>query len=213
MYIPKHFSENDLATLHAFMQQYPLALIVSNQDGVPVGNHLPVILAATEGPYGTLVGHMARSNPQWRTFDGSQDVLVIFQGPQSYVTPSWYEHPYHNAPTWNYTAIHAYGRPTLINDPKALRDILATQTQEFEAPFEHPWLFDDDNKHVQALLRSTTGFKIPITKLEGKFKLSQNRTFTDQERVIVALGQSDDPMGQRVAELMRARAQLREQSS
>lgn len=205
MYIPKHFSENDLTTLHAFMKQYPLALIVTNQDGAPVGNHLPVILDPTEGLYGTLIGHMARSNPQWRTFDGSQDALVVFQGPQSYVTPIWYEHPYRNVPTWNYTAIHAYGKPTLIDDPKVLLHILAAQTSEFEAPFENPWLFDDENEHIQSLLRGTMGFKITITRLEGKFKLSQNCTLTDQERVIAALGESDDAESRSVAELMSNR--------
>ena len=142
MYVPKRFSENDLKTLHAFMKQYPLALIVANQDGVPVGNHFPLIVDPTEGSYGTLIGHMARSNPQWHIFDGSQDALIVFQGPQSYVTPSWYEQPYRNVPTWNYSAIHAYGKPTLIDDPKALLDRLAAQTQEFEAHFENPWLFD-----------------------------------------------------------------------
>ena len=203
MYVPKHFSENDLNTLHTFMKQYPLALIVANQDGIPAGNHFPLILDPTEGPYGTLIGHMARSNPQWHTFDGVQDALIVFQGPQSYVTPSWYEQPYRNVPTWNYTSIHAYGKPTLIDDPKALLDLLAAQTQEFEVPFEHPWLFDYDNERVQALLHGTMGFKITLTRLEGKFKLSQNRTLTDQERVIAALGQSDDTVSKSVAELMR----------
>src|SRR5215472_14712000 len=106
MYIPKHFSENDLNTLHTFIQRYPLALLVTHQEGSLVGNHLPLILDPTEGPYGALMGHMARSNAQWRTFDGSQEVLVVFQGPQSYVSASWYEHPSVNVPTWNYTAIH-----------------------------------------------------------------------------------------------------------
>src|SRR6266487_3531020 len=111
MYMPERFREDDLPTLHALMRDYSFATLVTQHEGVPFASHLPLMLAADEGPYGALFGHMAQANPQWRDFDASQDVLVIFQGPHTYVSPSWYEEDPTNVPTWNYAAVHAYGSP------------------------------------------------------------------------------------------------------
>ncbi len=205
MYIPKHFSETELANLHAFMRQHPFALLVTQHDGALVGNHFPLILDPSEGPYGTLIGHMARGNAQWRTFDGSQEALIVFQGPQAYVSASWYEQPATNVPTWNYTAVHASGYPTLIDNDQDLLALLADQVQTFEAHVANPWLLDPQNERMQALARGTMGFKIVLQKLEGKFKLSQNRSVVDQERVIATLSQSSDSEGQQVAALMQER--------
>ena len=117
------------------MRDDSFAALVTQHEGVPSASHLPLILAADEGPYGTLYGHMARANLQWRDFDASQDVLVIFQGPHIYVSPSWYEAAPINVPTWNYSVVHAYGSPCLITDDDASHALLDTLVQTHEAPF------------------------------------------------------------------------------
>ena len=135
MYMPERFREDDLLTLHALMRDYSFATLVTQHEGLPFASHLPLMLAADEGPYGTLYGHMARANAQWRDFDASQDVLVIFHGPHTYVSPSWYEADPTNVPTWNYAVVHAYGSPRLITDDDASHALLDTLVQTHEAPF------------------------------------------------------------------------------
>lgn len=201
MYIPKAFREDDLKKLHKLMQAYSFAALVTQQDGVPVATHLPFLLDTERGPYGTLMAHMARANPQWRTFSGEREVLVIFQGPHTYISPSWYEVEL-SVPTWNYAAVRAYGIPDIIEDKAALYELLKTLIQTHEAQFEKPWDFQLPEDYVQKMMQGTVGFEIPITRLEGKFKMSQNRSASEQQRVIDALNESQDAMNMGVAELM-----------
>jgi transcriptional regulator len=201
MYIPKAFREDDSRTLHAFMRKYSFATLVTQQNGVPFASHVPFILDAERGPHGTLLAHMARANPQWHDFDKAQEVLVIFQGPHAYISPSWYEVEL-SVPTWNYAVVHAYGLPHLIEDEKELYNLLKTLIQTHEANFEKPWTFQLPDDYLQKMMRSIVGFEIQITRLEGKFKLSQNRTATERENVIAALQESSDTKA--VAELMRS---------
>jgi transcriptional regulator len=204
MYIPKAFCEEDLATLHALMQSYSFATLITQHDGVPFASHLPLLLRPEEGPYGTLVGHMARANPQWRDFGTAQEVLVIFQGPHAYVSPSWYEvHP--SVPTWNYAVVHAYGMPQLIDDSAALYGILHALVRTYEAPRPQPWAFDLPADYVHNMMQGIVGFTVRIRRLEGKCKLSQNRPLGDQKRVVTALEKQDDPLSAGVAALMRTR--------
>src|SRR5215467_5979107 len=119
MYIPKHFREDDLNTLHSLMRTYSFATLITQHEGIPFASHLPFILDTERGPYGTLLAHMARPNPQWHDLTGEQEVLVIFQGPHAYISPSWYDVEL-SVPTWNYATVHAYGHPRIIDDQTEL---------------------------------------------------------------------------------------------
>ena len=199
MYIPKAFREDDINTLHKLMREYSFATLITQHEGVPFAIHLPFILDAQRGPNGTLLAHMARANPQWHHFASAQDVLVIFQGPHAYISPSWYEVEL-SVPTWNYAVVHAYGLPRLIEDGEELYQLLKTLIETHEAQFEKPWPFQLPDDYLQKMMRGIVGFEIEITRLEGKFKLSQNRTEAEQENVITALQESRDTLA--VAELM-----------
>jgi len=178
---------------------------VTQHEGVPFASHLPLILAADEGLYGTLYGHMARPNPQWQDFDAAQDALVIFQGPHTYVSPSWYAEDPANVPTWNYAAVHAYGTPRLITADDSCRALLDTLVRRHEAPFATPWRLHMREAKLRQKMRGIMTFAIRITRLEGKLKLSQNRSLEDQQRVAATLQQSADPMSRDVGALMQQR--------
>jgi transcriptional regulator len=205
MYIPKAFREGDIARLQAFMQQNNFAILVAQQDGIPVATHMPFVLDTTRGPYGTLFAHMARANPHWRLFDEAHEELVIFQGPHTYITPSWYDNQL-SVPTWNYAAVHAYGRPRVIDDVAQMRSMIDVLIRQSEARFEQPWQLSSlPEDFVEKMLRGTVGFEMEITRLEGKFKMSQNRPVSDQVRVAAVLQDSSDPLEREVAILMKER--------
>ena len=199
MYIPKAFREDDINTLHKLMREYGFATLITQHEGVPFATHLPFILDAQRGPNGTLLAHMARANPQWHHFASAQDVLVIFQGPHAYISPSWYEVEL-SVPTWNYAVVHAYGLPRLIEDQVKLYNLLKSLIHTHEAHFEKPWPFNLPDDYLQKMMHGIVGFEIEISRLEGKFKLSQNRTEAERENVIAALQESRDTLA--VAELM-----------
>src|SRR5260370_12366679 len=140
MYIPKALREDDIKPLHTFMREYSFATLVTQQEGMPFASHLPFLLDAGQGPCGTLLAHMAHANPQWHALDGAQEVLVIFQGPHVYISPSSYEVE-SSVPTWNYAAVHAYGLPHPAEEQASLYDLLKTLIQTHEAHFEKPWPF------------------------------------------------------------------------
>ena len=199
MYIPKAFREDDINTLHKLMREYGFATLITQHEGVPFATHLPFILHPQPGPYGTLLAHMERANPQWHDFVDEQEVLVIFQGPHAYVSPSWYEVEL-SVPTWNYAVVHAYGIPRLIEDQVKLYNLLKSLIHTHEAHFEKPWPFNLPDDYLQKMMHGIVGFEIEIARLEGKFKLSQNRTSIERENVIAALQESRDTLA--VAELM-----------
>jgi len=199
MYIPKAFREDHINTLHKLMREYSFATLITQHEGVPFATHLPFMLDAQRGPNGTLLAHMARANPQWHDFASGQEELVIFQGPHAYISPSWYEVEL-SVPTWNYAVVHAYGIPRLIEDGEELYQLLKTLIETHEAQFEKPWPFQLPDDYLQKMMRGIVGFEIEITRLEGKFKLSQNRTEAEREKVIAALQKSTDTLA--VAELM-----------
>jgi transcriptional regulator len=207
MYLPKSFREDDLDTLQAFMQQYSFATLITQHEGAPFASHVPLLLQPHDGPYGTLLGHMARANPQWRDFASGPEALVIFQGPHAYVSPSWYGvHP--SVPTWNYAVVHAYGRPQVVEDSTTLYDMLHALVQTFEAPSATPWAFDVPSDYLQSMMQGIVGFTMPITRLEGKYKLSQNRSPEDQQRVTAALQAQGEALSTAVAALMAQRAEV-----
>jgi transcriptional regulator len=189
MYVPKVFAVEDLARLHDFIEEFSFATIVTQRDLELTASHLPFLLDRSVEPYGALRAHLAIRNPQLKDLQAGSQALVIFQGPHAYVSPSWYVRP-ENVPTWNYTAVHAYGIPR-IGDRTAMIALLKDLTRQHEKSFEQPWDFDPDAAWIQKLLPEIAAFEIKIEKLQGKFKLNQNRTAADREGVIEALSGSE----------------------
>ena len=199
IHIPKHFAEHDLARLQALVRAHNFATLVSVLNGEIQVSHLPFLLDAERR---ILRAHMARANPQWRTFSPERELLVIFHGPHHYVSPAWYaSHP--SVPTWNYAVVHAHGRPTLIEDRERLAALVRELVTRHESASPEPWKMDLPPEYQDEMLSAIVGFEIAITRLEGKFKLSQNRPESDRPLVIEALERfdSDDALG--VAALMR----------
>jgi transcriptional regulator len=185
MFVPPHFAESDPATLHDLIERHSFGLLVSQVDGVPFATHLPFLLDRTTGPHGTLVGHMARANPQWREIAG-QAALAVFSGPHAYISPTWYAAE-NVVPTWNYAAVHAYGQVVLVEGRDALLDIVRQSVTVYEAAMPRPWTFDGSSILVDRLLGQIIGFRIEIETIEGKWKLNQNHPADRRERVVRAL--------------------------
>lgn len=189
MYRPAHFAEERGGVLQALMREHPFATLVSLADGEPVADHLPLQLSA-DGK--RLLGHVARSNPLWRKA-GGQEVLVIFQGPQAYVSPSWYpgkrEHG-KAVPTWNYVVVHARGRLAAIDDPQRLRSLLDDLVDRHEGGFDAPWrVADAPADYIETMLAAIVGIEITISTLSGKWKVSQNQPATNRAGVVAGLRQ------------------------
>ena len=200
MYVPQAFAVDDIPRLQDFMEQFNFATLVTGRAGELTASHLPFLLDRGVEPYGALRAHIAIRNPQLKDLQSGSQALVIFQGPHTYISPSWYVNP-QNVPTWNYTAVHAYGAPK-IGDKRAMIALLQDLTGKQEAAFERPWDFDSDAAWVQKLLNEIVAFEFRIEKLEGKFKLNQNRQAEDRAGVIQALSASDDPAQRAVAHWM-----------
>ena len=200
MYIPAHFAEPDVGTLHQFIEQHPFGLLVSRHDGELCASHLPFLLERSVCSNGTLLGHVARQNPQWHQLVGQQ-VLVVFHGPHAYISPTWYR-AQRVVPTWNYVAVHAYGPVELIEEPGALIELLRELTRVSEQAMPSPWTFDPADPFVQKLATQIVAFRIPIDRIEGKWKLNQNHPAERRQRVIAALrGQGGEDAGE-LAEMM-----------
>jgi transcriptional regulator len=162
---------------------------------------MPVLLETQTGAHGTLVSHIARANPQWKHFETGREVLVIFTGPHAYISPAWYATA-PAVPTWNYTAVHAYGVPRLVTDPKKFAAVLHDLVEHYEAPRPDRWHGEMPEDFLHRLMKGIVGVEIAIARVEAKFKLSQNRP-EDQPGVIAALSASSNPADREVAELMK----------
>ncbi len=203
MYLPKQFEITDRALLHDLMRQFSFASLVTAHEGRPFATHLPFILDSARGEQGTLVAHMARANEQWRMFTEEAEALVIFQGRHGYISPAWYEeHP--SVPTWNYMIVHAYGTPRLVDDEDRVRAHLRSLVDRHEQGRDVPWIMDLPEEYVARMVRGIVAFELPISRLEGKFKLSQNRSMRDRERVVAALAENVDPLAQDVQDMLKA---------
>lgn len=202
MYSPDHFRVEDSETLHAFMRRHSFATIITHDGTIPHVTHMPVLLDVKQGAQCTLVSHMARANPQWRHFEDGREVLVIFTGPHAYVSPSWYASA-PAVPTWNYTAVHAYGIPRIITDHGHFARRLHELVEFYESGREERWNDELPVEFRDKLMHGIVGVEIEITRIEGKFKLSQNRPSEDQEQVIAALSASADQTERETAEMMR----------
>jgi transcriptional regulator len=203
MYVPRLFAVEDLAELHNFMEEFNFATVVTQRDGELTASHVPFMLDRGVEPYGALRAHVAIRNPQLEDFRSGGQALVIFQGPHTYVSPSWYVNP-QNVPTWNYTVVHAYGVPKIL-DRAAMVALLKGLVGKHERTFDKPWDFDPNDPFMQKQMPEIAGFEIKIEKLQGKFKLNQNRTAADRAGVIEALSGSEDPLQQAVASMMTKR--------
>jgi transcriptional regulator len=202
MYIPATFAQSDLTKLHDFIEQHSFGLLVSQVDGPPFANHLPFLLDRTAGPHGTLFGHVARANPQWQGAEG-RTALAIFSGPHAYVSPTWYEAE-QVVPTWNYTAVHAYGPVEVIEDEDTLLDIVRRSVRAYEQAMPRPWSFDASAPFVRRLLGQIVGFRIGVERIEGKWKLNQNHPVERRRRVVRALRERGGEDALAVAAMMQA---------
>ena len=202
MYVPEHFREQDRARLAALIRDYAFGMLVTIDDGVPFANHLPFIYDPDRGGQGTLTAHMARANPQWRHLAADPRALAVFQGPHTYVSPTWYASA--GVPTWNYAVAHVYGRATIIEDRERLGAIVTRLSAIYEAGAAQPWQPDLTEARTSRMLDFIVGFEIEISSIEGKFKMSQNRSAEDRQRVIGRLGESPREIDRAVAEVMAA---------
>jgi transcriptional regulator len=203
MYIPQQFQITDTAWCHALMRAQSFAAMITADDaGVPFATHLPILVDPARGPLGTLRGHVARANPHWRYLSAGRPTLVIFAGAHAYVSPSWYAtHP--SVPTWNYVAVHATGTGALVEDPEPVKTLLADLVRTYESSGPTAWSLEGlPADYLAGMQRGIVAFEIPIERLEGKAKLSQNRDAVDQARTREALAAADDPLARAVAALM-----------
>src|SRR4029450_12584026 len=187
MYQPDHFHVEDVAQMHALMRAKPFAALVSWGSSGLYPRPLPTVLKG-DGPYGVIECHLARANPHWKDLAEGNEALLIFQGPEAYITPNWYlskaEHG-KVVPTWNYAVVHAYGRPKKIEDKAWRRRHVGELTAQQEKGEARPWeLSDAPESYIEAMLRGIVGFRIAVARLEGKWKMSQNREMRDRQGVV-----------------------------
>lgn len=205
MYVPPDFREDDLAALHETMREARLAnLVTATVEGL-IGTPLPLIVVPDEGPHGTLYGHMARANPQWR-LPPTGEAMALFMGPDAYVSPSWYpskkEHQ-RVVPTWNYVAVHAYGPAEFFDDADRLLQVVTRLTNLHEQLRAQPWsVTDAPETFIRAQLKGIVGLRLPITRIEGKCKMSQNRNAADRAGVATGLAASNRASDRTVAALI-----------
>ena len=208
MYIPAPFAfrGDDPAPLFEIIERHPFALLVATIDGRLEATHLPIVLDRHQGPFGTLLGHVARPNPASRALVAGDELLLVFSGPNAYISPDWYE-SHAQVPTWNYVAVHAYGRPRVLDYERSI-DLL----ERLSARHEHallpkkPWTLDKvPERTLRPLVeRGITAFSLEVERLEGKRKLSQNKPAADRIGAFTALRALDDPGAVAVADLMAA---------
>ena len=202
MYIPNLFRETRLEVLKPFIAKHAFATLLTPSEKGIEGSHLPFIFYPERGIHGHLVGHMAKENQQWKQLESSNEVLVIFQGPHCYISPTWYKSEF-APPTWNYAVVHVYGKPRLVFEKSVLGEILEKLVSIYESNMARPWSIPWHDKRYGEMLNAIVGFEIAVTRIEGKFKLSQNRPNADQQSAIDVLTNSNIEAEQKVAALMR----------
>lgn len=181
MYIPKHFEITDREEIFKFIEANAFGQLISSVDGRPVSTHLPFLVSKDQAH---ITAHLARQNPQLNDLEG-QEVLITFEGPHGYISPSWYEGA--GVPTWNYQAVHVYGTCRLFTEPASLKKAVDTLSNKYESKFDEPWVPD----YKASMLRAIVGVEVQISEVQCKYKLSQNRPSNDQERVIEQLRRMD----------------------
>ncbi len=213
MYQPPHFREDRIEVQHDLIRAHPLGLLITSGPSGLLANPVPFLVYSDTSERGTLRAHLARGNPHWKELAAVEQCLVVFQGPQQYVSPAWYPTKQETGkvvPTWNYVMVHAWGRPQVIEDAAWLRRQLDDLTLLKEGAHPGAWKVDDaPPEYVVAQMKGIVGVEIAIERIEGKWKVSQNRPEADQHGVIAALcggGESADVMASLVEERMRPRS-------
>jgi transcriptional regulator len=205
MYLPAHFEEPDVPTLHALIRAHPLATLVTLDGGELTANHIPMLIDPEPSPWGTLRGHVARANPVW---EAARDraALAVFVGPQTYVTPSWYQTKREHGrvvPTWNYAVVHVHGPLRAIDDREWLRAFVTRLTDTHEAGRSPVWhVTDAPAEHVDRLLGSIVGLEIPVARMVGKWKVSQNQHAANRAGVVSGLRAESDDDSRAMADLV-----------
>ena len=209
MYVPAHFREDRIPILHDAIREYSFGTLITAGERELEASHVPMLLDAAYGSLGTLLGHMARANSQWQRVNSGFRALAIFLGPNAYITPSWYPTKQQTGkvvPTWNYLAIHAYGTLSFFDDPEELRAHVGQMTDTHETPRAAPWAVSDaPGDFVDQMLKAIVGFRLRITKLEGKWKMSQNRPAQDVAGVLEGLADQDGESEAAIADIIAAR--------
>ncbi|SFX34887.1 MULTISPECIES: FMN-binding negative transcriptional regulator [unclassified Pseudomonas] len=208
MYNPIAFAVQDLPQLQQMIDDCRLAVLITQGEHGLQASHLPLLLEPRQGPHGTLYGHLARANPQWRDLQAGAEALVVFAGGDAYVSPAFYPGKAEHGkvvPTWNYLAVHAYGSAEVFTDAHRLRNLVSALTDRHESGRAQPWKVDDaPPEYIDGMLKAIVGFALPIQRLEGKRKLSQNRGPADVAGVRNGLAASPDPQDQALSRLMPA---------
>ena len=208
MYLPTHFEENRVEVLQQTLRSHPLGLLVTLGGTGLEANAIPFLFDAERGPHGTLRGHVARANPVWREARGDVEAMVVFQGPQTYISPSWYATKAETGkvvPTWNYVMVQARGPLVVRDDAAWVRRLVGDLTERHESTRSAPWRVEDaPADFIDSTLRAIVGIEIPLTSLTGKWKVSQNRPAADREGVVRGLAELDAGDAQRMAEQVSA---------
>lgn len=203
MYVPKHFQENSWPEIRKIIDENSFATLVSCNAGVPVATHAPLRLVEPAPGKFVLQGHVARANPHWRVLESEQKSLVIFAGPHSYVSPRWYNHV--NVPTWNYIAVHVYGKARLVHDSHEFYELMKGLVNRYEGHVEAERRYTIEGlppDYLESQMRGIVGFEISVDEVQASFKLSQNRQQEDHDNVVVELRKSNDQDAQRIAQAM-----------
>jgi transcriptional regulator len=208
MYQPSHFEEKRIEVLHQLIQDNGLGTFVTLTANGLEANHIPFEIDPEPAPYGTLRAHVARNNPVWREFSKDVDALVVFQGAQTYISPNWYQTKKDDGkvvPTYNYMVVHASGAMKVIEDAVWLRSLVGRLTDRYEASQAAPWkVADAPDDYIEKMLSAIVGIEIPISKLIGKWKVSQNRSAVDRTGVVTGLQQLGDENASAMAMAVQA---------
>ncbi|WP_391118323.1 FMN-binding negative transcriptional regulator [Psychrobacillus sp. L3] len=207
MFIPKYYKVTDFGEIRNFVQENSFGTIVTTKQGKPIATHLPLGLNKIGDDY-YITGHMAYGNPQWKTFETCEDVLVMFQGPHAYISSSWYEHE--NVPTWNYQAVHIYGAASILNEEE-LKQELTTMLLKYEKHRDNSVLWEKLSPQVlEKELKGIVGFKIKVKEIQAAYKLSQNRNDKDYLNIVEELRKEEDINSQQMAKVMEKRIRSEE---
>jgi transcriptional regulator len=206
MYVPAHFEESKIEILHDLIIANPLAILVTMSSNGINANHIPLHLIKDKGRYGSLQGHVARANSVWSDIDKDVETLIIFQGPNSYISPSWYPTKQENGkvvPTWNYVTVHAYGKLRVVDDPVWVKSQLELLTNQQEASYDKPWTISDAPvEFTNKMISAVVGIEISISRIIGKWKVSQNQPEVNQTGVVEGLKSLKKPEAMKVATLV-----------
>lgn len=208
VYLPPHFAETRPESMHRLIAEFPLATLVTVGDDGIAANHIPLLLDPARGEFGTLIGHVARSNDLWRAGRHEGESLAVFQSADAYVSPNWYaskQETHEVVPTWNYAVVHAYGRLVVHDDEKWVRGVVGRLTKIMESSQLVPWkMADAPAPYIKGMLGNIVGIEVPVSRMIGKWKVSQNRSDADRSGAAAGLRSTGDPGDAAMANLIEA---------